>query len=114
MVLSKPIAMAFVIRDENMLTMMLKIKINTKKCKNIIVENCILYFVLAYAGIKLWVNAPSANILLNKFGSLKAIINISLYIFAPRTEAVNKSLKKPKILEIRIPALFVNICFSIL
>ena len=46
-------------------------------------------------------------------GNLNATKNISLYIFAPRIEAVNRSLKNPRILDTKIPALFVNICFKI-
>ena len=47
-----------------------------------------------------------------RFGSLNAMKNISLYIFAPSAEAVSKSLKNPKILEIKIPKLFVNIALN--
>jgi hypothetical protein len=57
------------------------------------------------------VKAPSANILLNKFGSLKATKNISEYIFAPKIEAVSKSLINPNILDTNIPELFVKIDF---
>ena len=52
------------------------------------------------------------NIRRKRFGSLKAIKNISLYMFAPRNDAVNKSLKNPKILEIKIPKLLVNIALN--
>ena len=45
----------------------------------------------------------------NKFGNLKAIKKISEQIFAPKIEAVSKSLTKPKILETKIPELFVKI-----
>lgn len=58
-------------------------------------------------GKKLCVKAPSEKILRNKFGNLKAIKKISLYIPAPSTEAIDKSLIKPKILEQSIPLLFV-------
>lgn len=34
-------------------------------------------------------------------------------MFAPSAEAVNKSLKNPKILEIKIPKLLVNIALNI-
>ena len=91
---------------------MLKNSIKAKNCKKIIVLNLTLYFDCEYAGIKTCVNAPSANILRNKFGSLNATKNISLYIFAPRIEAVNKSRKNPSILDTKIPALFVNIFFN--
>lgn len=56
--------------------------------------------------------APSANIRLKRFGSLKATKNISLYIFAPRAEAVNMSRKNPKILENKIPKLLVNMALN--
>jgi hypothetical protein len=48
----------------------------------------------------------------NRFGSLNAIKNISLYIFAPRADAVKRSLKNPRILEIKIPKLLVNIALN--
>ena len=34
-------------------------------------------------------------------------------MFAPRADAVNKSLKNPKVLEIKIPKLLVNIALNI-
>ena len=37
---------------------------------------------------------------------------MSLYMFAPSADAVSKSLKNPKILEINIPKLFVNIALN--
>ena len=43
---------------------------------NILAEKTPLWSVLAKAGIKTCVNAPSAKILRNRFGSLKAIKNI--------------------------------------
>ena len=46
-------------------------------------------------GKKAEVSAPSAVILLNKLGSLKAIKNISEKIPAPRKTAINISLIKP-------------------
>ena len=67
----------------------------------------------AKAGIKTWVKAPSAKIRRNRFGSLKAMKNISLYMFAPRTDAVSKSLINPKILENKIPKLLVNMALNI-
>lgn len=45
---------------------------------------------------------------LKRFGSLNATKNISLYIFAPSTEAVKRSLMSPKIRETNIPILFVK------
>ena len=68
-----------------------------------------LYFAFAKEGRKLCVKAPSANILLNKFGSLNATKKISEYIFAPRIEALNKSRMNPKILELKIPIKFISI-----
>lgn len=59
-------------------------------------------------GMKLCVKAPSAKIRLKRFGSLKATKNISLYMFAPRIEAVSKSRMKPNILEVKIPILLVK------
>ncbi|EMH25504.1 hypothetical protein HMPREF1420_00601 [Helicobacter pylori GAM264Ai] len=64
-------------------------------------------------GKKLWEKEPSAKIRLNKLGNLKATKKISLYTPAPRILAIIKSRKKPKILEHKIPKLFVkNIFFS--
>ena len=67
-----------------------------------------LFADLVKEGIKLWVNAPSAKILLKRFGSLKATKNISLYIFAPSMDALSKSLKRPNIREVSMPRLFVK------
>ena len=55
------------------------------------------FFNLEYIGKKADVSAPSAVILLNKFGNLNAIINISEKIPAPRNAATNISLIKPEI-----------------
>ena len=41
-------------------------------------------------------------------GSLKAIKKISLKMFAPKMEAVNISLIKPKIREVKIPKVLVK------
>jgi len=38
--------------------------------------------------------------------------NISLYIPAPKTDAVSKSLKNPNILENKIPKLLVNMALN--
>ena len=72
-----------------------------------------LLFAAVKLGIKLWAKAPSAKIRLNRFGSLKAIKKISLKIFAPKKEAVNRSLIKPRIREKSIPILFVKIDLNI-
>ena len=67
----------------------------------------------ANEGIKDWLKAPSAKMLRNRFGSLKAIKNISLYTPAPRTLAVSISRKNPSTLEVKIPAEFVKIDLNI-
>ena len=54
-------------------------------------------FNLEYIGKNADVSAPSAVILLNKFGNLNAIINTSEKIPAPRNVAINISLMKPEI-----------------
>ena len=84
-----------------------------RKTIKIFAENIPLCLLLANAGIKTCVKAPSAKILRKRFGSLNATKKISLYIFAPSADAVNKSLKNPKILEINIPKLFVNTALNI-
>lgn len=66
------------------------------------------------AGIKLCINAPSANMRLKRFGSLKATKKISLYMLAPKVEAVKRSLIKPNMREISIPILFVKKFFKII
>ena len=48
------------------------------------------------------------KILRKRFGNLNAIKNISEYTFAPKIDAVIKSLIKPVILENKIPLLFVK------
>jgi hypothetical protein len=72
-----------------------------------------LFFAFAKLGRKLWAKAPSANIRLKRLGNLKATKNISEYIFAPRIDALNKSLINPVILELKIPRkltiIFLNI-----
>lgn len=86
--------------------------INPKTIKNLINMDRAKYDLcleLVKVGKKLWVKAPSAKILLKRLGSLKATKNISLYIFAPRIDAVSKSLINPKILDISMPKLLVNI-----
>ena len=51
-------------------------------------------------GTKAWVNAPSADILLNKFGILNATKNASLASPAPKILAITVSLINPRILDI--------------
>ena len=55
-----------------------------------------------YKGIKTLLIAPSANILLNKLGNLKANINASESSEAPKKFANKISLKRPVILDIKI------------
>lgn len=54
------------------------IRIIERKSKNIFALKRALCFVLAKAGIKTCVKAPSAKIRRKRFGNLKAIKNISL------------------------------------
>lgn len=80
---------------------------------NIEAENIPFCLDAVNEGKKLWVNAPSAKIRRKRFGNLKATINISVYILAPRTEACNKSRIRPKIREKSMPKLLVNMDFII-
>ena len=112
--LSKPKAISFVKKLSNRVMIREKSAINIINFKKTETEKTLFLFEAVYEGKKLWVNAPSANILLKRFGSLKATKNISLYIFAPRIDAVSRSLMKPKILEKSIPKLFVKIDFKIM
>ena len=111
---SKPTAIACVANDGRRFTKRVIKKIIDKNITNILAEKTPLWSVFAKAGIKTCVNAPSAKILRKRFGSLKAMKNISLYTLAPRAEAVNKSRMNPKILENNIPKLFVNIALNII
>ena len=89
---------------------------STKKrtnLKKILLEKMPLSFEVVNDGKKLCVKAPSAKILLKRLGSLNATIKISVQIFAPKMEACNMSRIKPKILEKRVPKLFVNIDLNI-
>ncbi len=45
---------------------------------------------------------------LKRLGSLNATKKISLYMLAPRTDAVKRSLMKPKIRDTSMPMLFVK------
>lgn len=111
--LSKPIAIAFVAIEGKIFTKSVNITIMDKNILNICAKKTALCFDFAYAGIKTCVKAPSAKIRRKRFGSLNAIKNISLYIFAPRTDAVKRSLKNPKTLENKIPKLLVKIDLNI-
>ena len=59
-------------------------------------------------GINAALNAPSANNLLKKFGSLNARKKISAINPAPITKAINISLINPKILLINVRPLIVT------
>ena len=83
-----------------------------RKTRKIFALKTALCVVLANAGIKTCVKAPSAKIRRNRFGSLKAMKNISLYMFAPSADAVKRSLKNPKIRDIKIPKLLVKIALN--
>ena len=109
---SKPTAMACVARAGRRFTSRVIISMIEIKTTKILAENTPLCFDFANAGIKTCVNAPSAKMRRKRLGSLKAIKKISLYIFAPRTDAVSKSLINPKILENKIPKLFVKIALN--
>jgi len=110
---SKPTAIAFVAMDGKRFTNRVIISITERKIINIFAEKTDLFFEEAKAGINTCVKAPSAKILRKRLGSLKAIKKMSLYIFAPSADAVSKSLKNPKILEISIPKLLVKIALNI-
>ena len=110
--LSNPTAIACVARDGSKFTRRVRKKIIDKNTIKIFAENTPLCWVFAKAGINTCVKAPSAKILRKRFGSLKAIKNMSLYMFAPRTDAVNKSLKNPRIRDIKIPKLFVKMALN--
>ena len=107
-----PIAISFVKKVSKMLTKAVNMARIIKNLISMDSAKAPLFLDLAKEGKKLWVKAPSAKILLKRFGNLKAIKNISLYMFAPSIEAVNRSLMSPKILDVRIPALFVKIDFK--
>jgi len=109
---SKPTAIACVARPGRRFTSSVIRSMMERKTKKMFAEKTDLCFELAYAGINTCVKAPSAKMRRKRFGSLKATKNISLYMFAPSADAVSKSLKKPKILEINIPKLFVKIALN--
>ena len=107
--LSNPKAISFVKKFENIETTIEKRVKNSINLKKILLENIPFCLELVNDGKKLCVKAPSAKILLKRFGSLKATIKISVYIFAPKIEACNISLIKPKTLEKSVPKLLVKI-----
>lgn len=76
-------------------------------------KNKLFFLALTKFGKNAWTNAPSPKSRLNKFGNLNATKKISLQTLAPRLAAIIKSLIKPKILEVKIPELFVKKCLSI-
>ena len=53
-------------------------------------------------GTNAWVNAPSAEIRLNKFGILNATKKASVTRPAPKTRAIILSLKNPRILDKKV------------
>lgn len=110
---SKPTAIAVVTKDGKRFTRRVMMSITDKKRTNIWAEKIDLCKERANAGIKDCVKAPSAKIRRKRFGSLKAIKNISLYMLAPSAEAVNISLINPKILDTKIPKLLVKIALNI-
>ena len=111
--LSNPKAINLVKSGEKRVTIIEKIRIIRKNLIKIAAAKLLLYFAWLKAGKKACVKAPSAKTLLKRFGNLKATKNISEYIFAPRIEAVRRSLKNPRTLEKSIPKLLVNIFLNI-
>ncbi len=109
-----PEANICVIKFENTVTNNDKINIIINNFLKTSHEKRGLYLAFAKLGKKLCVKAPSANIRLNRFGNLKATKKISEYIFAPSTEALNKSRMNPKILELKIPRKLTIIDLNIL
>ena len=53
-------------------------------------------------GIKALESAPSAKIRLNKLGSLNAILTLSATLLVPNNDAINNSLARPKIRDIKV------------
>jgi len=82
--LLKPGAKSAVIWYEKIFTIIDKTIIKDNKAIKTLALNMVLYLAEIKDGMKLWLNAPSANILLNRFGSLNATAKISLYTFAPQ------------------------------
>jgi phosphoribosylaminoimidazole-succinocarboxamide synthase len=74
----KPTAIAFVKREGIRLTKRVIPSMIERKSRNICALKRALFEVLANAGIKTWVNAPSANIRRKRLGSLNAMKKISL------------------------------------
>lgn len=111
---SKPNAKAFVKTGANNITVRLKISIKPVNLSKISTLKRSFLFVDTKFGKKACVKAPSAKSLLKRFGSLKATKKISLHMLAPRMDAVSISLINPKILETKIPKLFVKKFFSMI
>lgn len=110
---SNPYAKNSVTKSLKIVTIKLKISIITKNLIKIKNANLAFSFDLARLGKKLCVKAPSAKILLKRFGNLNATKNISEYMFAPSIEALNKSLINPNILELNIPKKLIIIDLNI-
>ena len=103
---------SFVSSSGNMETNIEKSMSISMKRKKIAVAKTPFCFEEINDGIKAWVNAPSAKILLNKLGSLNATRKISVHIEAPSADAVKTSRPRPVTREKRIPKLFENIDFN--
>jgi len=84
----------------------------SKNLKKIAVAKTPLCLEAMKEGINACVNAPSANIRLKRFGSLKATKNMSDQMEAPSADAISTSRPKPVTREKRIPKLLVNMDFN--
>lgn len=73
-----PTAIAFVAKAGKRFTIRVINSMMLKKTRKICAKNIAFLLDLVKAGINACVNAPSAKIRRNKFGSLKAMKNISL------------------------------------
>ena len=85
-----------------------------EKLKRYLLKRQLYDLNLAKAGIKTCVNAPSAKILTKKIWKFKC--NKEIYHCRHLHQGLmllSKSLKNPKILEIKIPKLFVKIALNI-
>ena len=112
--LLKPGAKRAVIWYEKIFISVDKIIIKDSKTIKTLALKIVLYLAKTKDGIKLWLNAPSPNIRLKRFGSLNATAKISLYTFAPSTDAIVKSRINPNILERKIPPLLEKIDFILI
>ena len=106
--LSNPMAINLVKKGAKTATSRVKMVINKKNLISTLATKVAFLLALTKPGKKACVKAPSPKSLLNKFGNLKAIKKISLQTPAPKIPAVRRSLKSPRILEVKIPALFVK------